>query len=73
MDDTGEGVFCLGGGCGGDGDGIRGGGITAGGGGCGTSIDAIVLASRLLIMIGGGGRGVEGGDGLSVGSGVPML
>jgi hypothetical protein len=51
--------------------------ITGGGGG-GISIEAIVLASRLSIIgrDGGGGcgaRGVEGGDGLSLGSGVPTL
>jgi hypothetical protein len=48
--------------------------ITGGGGG-GISIEAIVLASRLLITSGGGcgARGVDGGDGLSLGSGVSTL
>jgi hypothetical protein len=61
---------------GGGGDGGRGcGWIITGGGGGGISIDAIVLASRLSITTGGGcgARGVEGGDGLSLGSGVPTL
>jgi hypothetical protein len=47
--------------------------ITGGGGG-GISIEAIVVASRFSItMRGGGGRGVEGGDGLLLGSGVRTL
>jgi hypothetical protein len=47
--------------------------ITGGGGG-GISIEAIVLASRLSITGGGcGARGVDGGDILSLGSGVPIL